>query len=163
MVIRVCLSCLVAGLVLLGSGPVFAQELMVYPAKGQSQEQQQKDEFECYQWAVKQSGFDPSKPQQASAPPPQGQPQGGAIKGAAGGAALGAIGGAIAGDAGKGAAIGAATGGAFGAMRRAESRRRMEREDQSYEQQQQAAYSQGLQNYNRAKKACLEGRGYTVQ
>ena len=34
----------------------------VYPAKGQSAGQQTKDEAECHQWAVKQSGFDPAKP-----------------------------------------------------------------------------------------------------
>jgi len=38
--------------------------MMIYPVKGQSAEQQQKDEFECYQWAVQQTGFDPTKAQQ---------------------------------------------------------------------------------------------------
>ena len=36
-----------------------AQELMIYPAKGQSDQQQEKDKFECYGFAKKQSGFDP--------------------------------------------------------------------------------------------------------
>ena len=31
-------------------------ELMIYPAKGQTAEQQQKDEYECHQWAVEQTG-----------------------------------------------------------------------------------------------------------
>ena len=34
----------------------------VYPAKGQSPEQQKSDEAACYTWAVQQSGFDPAKP-----------------------------------------------------------------------------------------------------
>ncbi len=83
-----------------------AQDLMVYPAQGQSQEQQQRDEFECYNWAKQQSGFGPMAAPQATAPRPQQQSSGGgALGGAARGAAIGAVGGAIAGNAGKGAAI----------------------------------------------------------
>ena len=37
-------------------------EPMIYPAKGQSQTQQDKDRYECHTWAVKQTGFDPSNP-----------------------------------------------------------------------------------------------------
>jgi hypothetical protein len=37
--------------------------MIVYPAKGQSAEQQQKDEFACHQWAVQQTGYDPTKTQ----------------------------------------------------------------------------------------------------
>jgi hypothetical protein len=39
--------------------------MVVYPAKGQSAEQQQKDEFECHQWAVQQTGYDPTRAPQA--------------------------------------------------------------------------------------------------
>lgn len=35
-------------------------ELMAYPRNGQSAEQQAKDKFECHQWAVGQTGFDPT-------------------------------------------------------------------------------------------------------
>ena len=44
----------------------------VYPAKGQTPEQQKSDEAACYTWAVQQTGFDPAKPpaqQQAAKPP----------------------------------------------------------------------------------------------
>ena len=34
----------------------------VYPAKGQTPEQQKSDEAACYTWAVQQTGFDPAKP-----------------------------------------------------------------------------------------------------
>jgi hypothetical protein len=34
-------------------------KLHVYPAKGQSKQQQKEDELECYKWAVEQSGIDP--------------------------------------------------------------------------------------------------------
>jgi hypothetical protein len=35
-----------------------AQDLIIYPAKGQSQEQMEKEKFECYTWAKQQTGFD---------------------------------------------------------------------------------------------------------
>jgi hypothetical protein len=31
-----------------------------YPKKGQSPEQQDRDRYECYNWAKQQTGFDPS-------------------------------------------------------------------------------------------------------
>jgi hypothetical protein len=45
--------------------PIFALaqsgEVYIYPSKGQSSEQQDKDRYECHRWAVQQTGFDPSK------------------------------------------------------------------------------------------------------
>jgi len=113
--------------VLLLAGSSHAQDIYIYPAKGQSQEQQDRDRYECHSWAVKQTGFDPSKSQAAASdtrpasnqPPP---PQGHVVKGAARGAALGAVGGAITGNAGTGAAAGAAMGGLAGGMRRRDQR-----------------------------------------
>lgn len=42
---------------------VSGQDLVVYPAKGQAQEQMQKDKYECYGWAKQQTGFDPMQSQ----------------------------------------------------------------------------------------------------
>lgn len=36
------------------------QEMIIYPAKGQSQHQLNADRYSCHLWAVKQTGFDPS-------------------------------------------------------------------------------------------------------
>lgn len=36
-------------------------QFYVYPKKGQSAEQQEKDRYECHRWAVGQTGFDPSQ------------------------------------------------------------------------------------------------------
>ena len=118
----------------------------VYPQRGQSPEQQNKDSYECYGWAKAQSGVDPGAP-----PPPAqaGQHARGAVGGAARGAALGAAVGAIGGNAGKGAAAGAVVGGAAGRRRSV----------MAQQQQQQAAGSA----YERAFAACMEGRGYTVK
>lgn len=137
------------------SAPVFAQQI-IYPAKGQSAQQQQKDEAECYSWAKGKTGYDPV---QSVAPPPQQSVGGERVRGAAGGAAGGALIGAISGNAGKGAAIGAIGGTMVGGARK---RRKMRENDQAMAQQQQEA-SQQKQNFQRAYGACFEGRGYTVR
>jgi len=142
---------------------VTAQELFVYPSQGQSQEQTEKDKFECYNWARQQTGFDPVQTPVAAAPPPSGEaPKGGVIRGGARGAAVGAVGGAIAGDAGRGAAIGAATGALLGGMRRADQRRQEEETRRQHAQQQTSQNKQNRDQYNRAYKTCLKGKGYTV-
>ena len=54
---------IVAALGILVCTTVLAQsQLYVYPQQGQSEEQQSKDRFECHNWAVQQSGFDPGNP-----------------------------------------------------------------------------------------------------
>jgi hypothetical protein len=85
------------------------------------------------------------------------------LRGAAGGAALGAVGGAIAGKAGKGAAIGAAGGGLLGVMRRNDQVRQEQNAHQQWAQQNVAQYEQNRSSWVRGVKACLTGRGYTVQ
>lgn len=42
-------------------------DVIAYPAKAQSAEQQSRDRYECHTWAVSQSGFDPATAQ--AAPP----------------------------------------------------------------------------------------------
>lgn len=129
-------------------------EIMVYPMQGQSNEQLSIDRYECHVWAVQQSGFDPSSAQAAQAAA-QSQPQKGRVlRGGARGAAAGAAIGAIAGDAGKGAAIGATAGGL---------KKGFERRDQKRAAQGQApTAAPGQDAYDRAIKACLSGRNYSV-
>ena len=144
--------------------PVWSQDLIIYPAKGQSNDQMEKDKFECYTWAKGQTGFDPMAMPQATSPPPQQEAkQGGVGRGAVRGGAVGLAAGAIAGDPGKGAAIGAASGGLIGGMRRQNQKRSQQRAQKQWEQEQANAYMQGRNSYNRAFGACLEGRGYTVK
>src|SRR5687768_17377041 len=135
----------VAMLTGLASGAAVAQQV-IYPAKGQSAAQQQKDETECYAWAKKQTGYDPAQATQYAAPPPPPQHEGERARGAARGAAGGAVIGAIAGDAGKGAAIGATGGTMAGGARQ---RRKQDDYAQGASQQQQAA-GQQQQQYQRA-------------
>lgn len=135
-----------------------ASAQFVYPAKGQSADQQKKDEGECNTWAVDQSKYDPANPPaQAAAPATPttatGSTRGAGMRGAARGAVAGEI---INGDASTGAAVGAVA--ARGASRRQNAA--------AAQQQQQAAVQQdqaGLASYQKARAACLEGRGYTVK
>lgn len=149
---------MVLGVVLAAAGASSIAKQMVYPAKGQSAQQQQKDEAECYTWAVQQSGFDPAKPPPVQqAPKPQttatGTTPGAGVRGAARGAIVGEV---VGGDAGTGAALGAAT-----------ARSRSRRQNAAVEQQQQQQAVQqsqaGQQDFNKARAACLEGRGYSVK
>lgn len=166
------------------SVPVFAQQ-MIYPAKGQSAKQQQKDEAACYIWAKEQTGYDPAQATQYVAPPPPPPPPsvaqpatkpvgGGVAKGAMAGAAIGAIGGN---DVGNAAAKGAAVGGLMrharnrGAQQQAAAQQQQAAaqqqqaaaQQQQVAAQQQQASAQQKQNYQRAYGACFEGRGYTVK
>lgn len=136
-----------------------AAQQYVYPAKGQSAEKQKKDEYECHQWAVQQTGVDPTKPPapQAAAPKPPTTPSGVTPGAGVRGAARGAVVGEIAGDnASGGAAAGAAAA-------RAQSRRQGAQQQQQAAQQEQQAQGTQQAGYANARGACLQGRGYTVK
>jgi uncharacterized protein YcfJ len=141
-----------------------AQDPIVYPAKGQSEKKMEQDKFTCYDWAKKQTGFDPMKVPTTTTPPPEKKAtQGGAVKGAAAGALIGVAAGAAGGDAGKGAAVGAAAGGTAGALKQRSTNKKSEQEQAQWEQKESAAYANKRSEYNRAYSACLEGKGYTVK
>jgi hypothetical protein len=133
-----------------------------YPNQGQPQNQQLKDETECYNSAQVQAA--PSQNAQADQQGQQGQSgkpgQGSTVKGSAGGAAGGAAIGAVAGDAGQGAAIGAVTGAAVGHRKKKKAQKAAQ---QQQEQQQQAQQTQASDNLKRAYSACMEARNYTVK
>jgi YmgG-like glycine-zipper protein len=140
--------------------PTYAQQPIIYPSKGQTAEQQQKDQGECSAWATQTTGVNPmavaqSQANQPAPTGPQGERVGGAARGAVGGAAIGAI----AGDAGKGAAIGAVAGTMAGGARQRRKADAAQAQAQANQQQSQ----QALATYNRAFAACLEGRGYTIK
>ena len=135
-------------------------KLYVFPSKNQSKQKQKEDEFECYKWAMEQSGIDPLNLPKVQAAPAETGPTGGAVVGAAKGAAAGVAIGAIAGDAGKGAAIGAVAGGLAG--------RRAGKQQQAAQNQQAQATAtkteQEMKNsFLKAFSACIEGKGYTIK
>lgn len=137
----------------LAAGSAAAQQApIVYPANGQSRDQQARDERECQSWAVQQSGFNPANPG-ATASGGSGTSTGREVlRGGARGAAAGAAIGAIAGDAGRGAAIGATAGGMSRGMRQRDEARNAP-----------PPQNPAQDNFNRAWAACLEGRGYSVR
>ena len=140
---------------------VWADNLIIYPAKGQSDQQQEKDKYQCYEWAKGQTGFDPmQQPHATSAPPPDttSSTGGSVVRGALFGAAIGGIAGGSD-DAGKGAAIG----GLMGGMRSRNQQRQYQAQEQQWEQDQAAQYQAARNTYNRAYAACLEPRGYSVK
>ena len=145
------------------SSTAMAAGVIVYPAGGQSAEQQKSDEGACLSWAKEQTGFDPTAPMQTTSPPPaSSEPTTsagrGALRGALGGLAIGAI----AGNAGKGAAIGAGTGALVGGVRRNEQTKQAYQEQDAWAQEQAAEYQQLQNQFNRAYATCLQGRDYTV-
>ena len=161
---------------LFAPGSAVAQEMIVYPANDQAPEQQEKDEYECHKWAKGRTGFDPMAPPPNFSPDPPVEvtptkpARGGAVRGAARGAVGGAVIGEIADDdPGKGAAIGAGAGAVRGARRQAlaQKQRQAIAQDQAREAKaevegKKAAYDEQRSLYNKAKRTCLQGRGYTV-
>jgi hypothetical protein len=140
--------------------------LLAYPAKGQSAEQQAKDEAACSQWAESQTGIkitggqvDTKAAGEAAKQQTADATQGAAVAGAAKGALVGTAVGAIAGDAGTGAAIGAVAGGVGG--RRAKKQAEAGAQ-QKGAQQAQAQNQAAVDQFKKAAGACLSGRGYTV-
>jgi hypothetical protein len=171
-------------------GTASADELFAYPPEGRSKQQQEKDRFECHQWAVEQSRFDPvqyaanggtgataSAPASATATPAASTPAAAKgpdgrvlVGGAAQGAAIAAVSGGDVGDA-------AATGAGLGMLRAKRARRAAEEmkvqgqqqaqlQAQIQAQQQKAASAQDMRNkqqdYQRARGTCFRARGYTV-
>jgi hypothetical protein len=144
-------------------------QVYFYPTQGQNLEQQNRDRYECYLWAVKQTGFNPSQPQLAphqrlevlpTVPPGQD-----VAVGAATGAVLGAVV-APPGRSAEGAAVGAVAGAVAGAGVAGARQQEAERLQQQYERrdaQRSVRLEQQAANYRRAMTACLEGRGYAVR
>ena len=153
--------------------PAAQTPMYFYPERGQGAERQDRDRYECYRWAVHQSGIDPGMT------PITGQPAASAASRAAetdgrdsrdprdgrsvvAGAATGAVAGAVLSGSrhsGQGAVMGAIFGALLGAAVEESRARTVE---------QQAARTPpprpntGLDNFRRAMSACMDARGYRV-
>lgn len=128
--------------------------IIVFPAKGQTPEQQEADEWECLEWSVNEAGLGPNAGQQDVQA--AGEAAKDQAKDATKGAAVGAIIGAIAGDTGKGAAIGAVGGGIKG-------RKAKKQAEKQAEAKVAADNKAKLDIIKKGMAACLESKGYTVQ
>lgn len=141
-------------------------EVYFYPTKGQSKAQQDRDRYECYLWAMEQTGFDPSAPQLAPhqrvriepAIPPGQETKAGAITGAVLGAATSEHGKET-----EGAIKGAIAGAIIGAASESARHERTKRLEERIEAEHSVRIEQQANSYRRAMAACLKGRGYEVR
>lgn len=133
--------------------------VFVFPNDNQSTETQNKDESDCYKWAMEQTNYDPMNPTVVTANTVDTSPDGAAVRGAARGAAAGAAIGSISGNMGEGAAYGAIAGGL-------RNRRAKKQQDQQQQQANNAAAdakrTEMANEYKRAFSTCLQAKGYTV-
>ena len=152
-----------------GYGGGSVEQVYFYPREGQTPEQQDRDRYECYNWAMQQTGFDPSRPSLSPQQhvrvvlvPPAGHDTvalgvTGAMLGALAAGPRNAPGGAL-----IGAALGLITG-AVSDSERQESARRMEEAYAASDRARDARPDWKALEYRRAMTACLEGRGYSVR
>ena len=144
-------------------------DVYFYPKQGQSADQQGRDRYECFLWARRQTGYDPSlvrpdlrRPVRVVAVPAPGHDT-----------AAGAVGGAVIGatvarprDEGRGAVIGAIAGAVLGSVSDNARQKQADAEAARRNGQREAEAARSdteLQDYRRALRTCLEGRGYAVQ
>jgi hypothetical protein len=146
----------------------------VFPNDGQEASQQSKDESECYNWAVQNTGTDPfalqkqAQQQQQQTEQQKQQAQqagkgagaGGAVKGAAAGALIGEI---ASDDAGTGAAYGAAAGVIAGRRKAKGAQKQAAEQAEKQGQQAQQATAEQMTNFKKAFSVCLEAKKYMVK
>lgn len=141
------------------------QTLYFYPTAQQSEAQQDRDRYECYRWAVRETGVDPGmRPIRQTAAPntaPVERDPGATVAGAVTGAAVGGIVSSPR-NVGTGLVLGAVFGGLLGHAAeegRAEAaERRNEARREAWEARQAPT-----NDFRRAMSACMSGRGYSVR
>ncbi len=144
-------------------------QVYFYPKAGQTNEQQSRDQYDCYNWAIKQTGFDPGQStiprddrvRVVPMPPPGYDTATLAIAGAVLGALIGGRH-----HAGQGALIGATGGAIAGAASdaaRMDAARQQEETYAAQDRSRDARLEAKAFGFRRAMSACLEGRGYSVQ
>ena len=131
----------------------------VFPNENQDAATQNKDESDCYKWAMDQTGYDPMNPPTVTANKVDTSPDGSAVVGSAKGAAAGAALGSIGGEMGKGAAAGAIIGGIRG---RRQSKARDANQQQANNNAAAAASNEMESDYKKAFSTCLQAKGYTA-
>jgi hypothetical protein len=146
----------------------------VFPSSGQDSGQQSKDESDCYDWAVGNTGIDPFDVAKQSQQQ-QGQDQkakedaekagkGSGGKGALGGAAAGAlIGGIAGGSATKGAAIGAGVGFLGGRHHKKKKKKAAEEAADDQAKSHRRHTQAEMDNFKKAFSVCLEAKDYRVK
>lgn len=142
------------------------QTMRIYPARGQSERRADRDRYECYLWAVQQSGFDPGRAPAPSRELVRVEPDPPTGYGTATGAVAGAVVGAAVANPQRtleGAAIGAVVGGVAGHAADSAREARAQAVEERLNERRDARHDPRADHYRRAMTACLEGRGYTVR
>ncbi len=150
--------------------PPVTTDVYAYPTNGQTVDQQNRDRYDCFQWAIQQTGFDPSAPNipphdriQVVTGPPAVPPGAGVATGAVTGAVLGALVSRPR-DAGAGALVGAVLGGVLGgAAESAQNQQAAQAQTVVVDRQQNAQLERKAGDFKRAAGACLEARVYSVR
>ena len=170
-------------ILLTSSTSLFAQGrvgagVYAYPSAGQSTEKMATDKFECHNWSVQNTGFDPTldhSPEPIPNTPPPTKSGGSAdrtdsqnaARGGARGAAMGAV---VTGNPVTGVVIGSATSVLFGKKKRKnkneeeENWQRQHQQQQQLQQQEIQQYVQeGTESYRGAYLACMTSKKYSVK
>jgi hypothetical protein len=147
-----------------------AASLYFYPERGQDDALQDRDRYECYRWAVRQTGVDPGMTPVREVPPPARRPPPVPERAdVAAGAVTGAVVGSVVGSAmstrhhgAPGAVLGAIFGAMIGASAN-ESRQRADAADRARDAARAESAQRPMDDFRRAMTACMEGRGYRVR
>ena len=149
-------------------------DVYVFPTDGQESSQQSKDEAECYDWAVTNSGADPFELQKqheaeaeqadaqmaAAQQTGRGAGAGGAVRGAAAGAVIGEIAGN---DVGNSAAWGAAIGAVASRRRGRAAQQQAVAQAEAQQEATTEATAGQIENFKKAFSVCLEAKDYMVK
>ncbi len=180
---NMCRATTLSLLILLTSSPgLFAQGrvgagVYAYPSAGQSIEQMEADKFDCHNWSVTQSGFDPTRdhsPEPIPYTPPPTKSGGSADRSdsqnAARGGARGAAMSVVTGNPVTGVVIGSTTSVLFGKKKRKDKEKEEEKWQQQHQQQQQLQQQEtqqyvqaGTESYRGAYFACMTSKKYSVK
>ena len=148
-----------------------------YPAAGQSTEQMATDKFECHNWSVQQTGFDPTRDHSPEPIPSTPSPtkSGGSAdrsdgQNAARGGARGAAMSVVTGNPVTGVVIGSTTSVLFGKKKRKKKEKEEEDWQQQHQQQQQLQQQEtqkyvqkGTESYRGAYLTCMTSKKYSVK
>lgn len=136
-----------------------ARPMYFYPELSQDEAKQDRDRYECYRWAVRETGVDPGMTPVRELPPPRAAVRDGSevVAGAATGAVAGAI---VAGP--RRGAEGMILGALFGTLVGAAAQESRVQSAEAAHARRQAQAQVPMDNFRRAMGACMQGRGYRV-
>lgn len=154
------IKAMISSILLMHAASAWSDDLFVYPAQGQSADQMAIDKANCWEWAKKETNYDPANPPKAEAAPAE-KADAKVGRGVARGALAGSL---LANSVGGNRTAAGAAGAMLGAAKESKKADAQQAQmDQAAEQQAQAGVEQQRNTYNRAYAACLEAKGYSTK